>query len=173
MAAVRGIAIRGTLAALSLIAGAASAVAAEPGKVFGDWQTECETPADGKARCFLSQTRVMENKESKQATRILKVSVGYFTPDGKGVMVVILPLGVDLRAGATLTIDDGKPLPLSYQQCLQDGCLANAPMDEAAMNALRRSKGAQVAVRPYGGAQTLAFPISTKGITDGLAALKP
>lgn len=173
LTAVRGIVFMGMLGALALLAGVAPAGAVEPGRTFGDWQTECETPADGKPRCFLSQTRVVENKEAKQATRILKVSVGYFAPDGKGVMVVILPLGVDLRAGAALTIDDGKPMPLTYQQCLQDGCLANAPMDEAALTALRRSKGAQITVRPYGGAQSVAFPISTKGITDGLAALKP
>ncbi|MBK3801942.1 invasion associated locus B family protein [Azospirillum argentinense] len=173
MTAMRKAFITGALAALPLLAGGTPAGAVEPGKTFGDWQTECETPPDGKPRCFLSQTRVMENKEAKQATRILKASVGYFAPDGKGVMVVILPLGVDLRAGAALTIDDGKPLPLTYQQCIQDGCLANAPMDEATLTALRRSKGAQITVRPYGGTQAVAFPLSTKGITDGLAALKP
>ncbi|MBP2303541.1 invasion protein IalB, partial [Azospirillum picis] len=32
---------------------------------------------------------------------------------------------------------------------------------------------AQILLRPYNGQQTVAIPVSTKGITDGLAALKP
>ncbi|MDQ0534953.1 invasion associated locus B family protein [Azospirillum picis] len=164
----------GALAALPLlIAAGAPALAVEPGKGFGDWQSECETPADGKPRCFVSQTRVVQDQQSGQPTRLLKVSVGYLAPDGKPVMVAILPLGIDLRAGAALRIDDGAPLALALQQCLQEGCIANMALDDKALNALRKSKGAQILLRPYNGQQTVAIPVSTKGITDGLAALKP
>ena len=169
---MRRIAILGALLALPLLQ-AAPAAAVEAGKSFGDWQTECEAAPDGPPRCFLSQTQFIVDEKTKAKSRLIKLALGYFGPNGQGVMVVVLPLGVDLRAGAALRVDDGTPMALTFQQCLQDGCVANMALDDKTVAALKKSKKAQIDLKPYNGAQAMAITVSTKGITDGIAYLKP
>jgi len=163
---------RAALSGLILLAAVTPALAAErkpaPGTGFGDWQVECENAADGQPRCFLAQTQLL--KESN--VRLLKMSVGYIGAKGEPVLVALLPLGLDLRAGVVMKLDNGDEAPLPFQQCLQDGCVASTRLDAKALAAFAKAKTLRLGVMPYAGTQSVTMVVSLKGVAAGLDALR-
>ncbi len=135
---------------------------------FGDWQVECEMATDGKPRCFLTQTQLLKENNA----RLLKMSVGYIGPKGEPVLVAVLPLGIDLRAGVMMKLDEGGDVPLILQQCVQDGCVASKVLDAKGLAAFAKARTLRLGVLPYAGTQSVAMTVSLKGISAGLDALK-
>lgn len=163
---------RAALSGLILLAAVTPALAAErkpaPGTGFGDWQVECEKAADGQSRCFLTQTQLLKDSN----VRLLKMSLGYIGAKGEPVLVALLPLGLDLRAGVVMRLDDGGEAPLPFQQCVQDGCIASARLDAKGLTAFMKAKTLRLGVMPYAGAQSVTMVISLKGVAAGLEALR-
>ncbi|MBP2316712.1 invasion associated locus B family protein [Azospirillum soli] len=157
-----------SLTALSVLAAFPVLAASHAGKTFGDWAVECERAPGGETRCFLSQTQLL--KESN--ARLLKTSVGYLGPKEEPMLVLLLPLGVDLRAGIALKVDDSPQLTLVYQQCVQDGCMAAVPLNGPTLAALRKAKRIQVGMMPYASTQTMTVNVSPNGLASGMDALR-
>jgi len=148
----------------------ASAMAADAqGVTFDDWKLECQKPQDAKAeQCSLSQSQTLKENN----TPILLASLGYAGERREPVLVVTTPLGIDLRAGVLLRLDNGLKAPLTVQQCTQRGCVASISFDPDTLAALSNAKMIQVGMLPYGSSQSLIVNISPKGISKGMAELK-
>lgn len=151
-----------------LFAGAPALAAPEAGDTFGDWAVECERAPDGEEQCFLSQTQLVKENNA----RLLKASIGYLGPEQEAVLVLVLPLGVDLKEGIVISVDERPQIALRYQQCLQDGCSGVLRPDEDALAALRDAKRIQVGIVPFGSGQRVAVGISPTGLANGLAAIR-
>lgn len=158
--------------ALAVFLGMASyaAIAAEPAspKRFDDWFIECGQGEQAK-RCYATQELTAQGNDR---ARILKVSVGYIGPKGEPMVVVLLPLGIDLHAGAAFAIDGKDQIAFDVQQCLGDGCVGAAVLQEPTLRTLLEAKQVMVGMRPFGGGQTVAVPVSPKGLKAAMASLK-
>lgn len=141
----------------------------EAPKRFGDWIVECG-PAGKGQKCFASQE--LRPKDNEHA-RILKFSIGYLGAKGEPVVVVLLPLGISLAAGAAFAIDGTAQIPLTLQQCLTDGCVGSTVLQEPTLAALRDAKQIVVGIVPFGGPQTATFALSSKGLKEALASVNP
>ncbi len=112
-----------------------SAVSAKPqkGKVFDDWVIGCEAKEKEKEElCFASQT------QSAKSTNVvvIRFNVGYIGPKGEPTVVVVLPLGFYLPAGAAFRVDEAPPVPLLVQRCTVGGCFSSAPLPDAKVKEL-------------------------------------
>lgn len=143
----------------------------ERGKTFGDWVVDCETTADGKESCFISQTQTMQQQQ-QQSGRLIKLSVGYIGPQGKPAMVAILPLGIWLPTGAAYQVEGQAQKPLVMQRCVAEGCIASAELDEAALGQMRKANSLAVGLKGDPNGQTITIPVSLKGFDAGLKSLR-
>ena len=55
----------------------------------------------------------------------------------EGRIQMLLPQGMYLRSGVTLTIDQNEPLPIPFNWCLANACVAAAPASPRFINDLR------------------------------------
>jgi len=137
------------------------------GGTYGDWVVECnETPASqGKKVCVLTQTIV--NKEKNQ--RLLKLIMG---PGRQGpTFTALLPLGTHIPAGVTATLENGKPLAMTLQTCLQQGCIATLPLNAALAKSLRSAKQLVVSFTLGPEGKPIILNGSPRGIDAGLQAI--
>jgi invasion protein IalB len=148
--------------------GAPTAGPPTAGQAFDDWAVECERAQDGTERCFLSQSQLL--KESN--ARLLKASIGLLGPKGEPTLVLLLPLGVDLRAGIALKVDDRPQVSVAFQRCVQEGCVGVLPLDAATLAAMRGAKRIQVGMLPYAGQQAVTVDVSPRGLARGMDALR-
>ena len=147
----------------------AAAKKLETGKQFEDWSIACEAQADKSQKCFATQNQVV----TASGQRLVNINVGYLGPKGEAMVVVFLPLGIDLRAGAAMKFDPGPQLPLNVVACFPaEGCQSTAMLDAVALKALGEAKAITVGVRPFGDERTMNMTISVKGLAAAFAALK-
>ena len=101
-----------TLLAITLFAASPAWALPADGEKFKDWTARCETdPADAtKRQCVIAQT-VIDN-ESQQ--NVMSFVVAFPPKQDKGRLVVVLPLGADLRAGIEIKVDGGAPTRLDF-----------------------------------------------------------
>lgn len=148
-----------------------TAIAAEPAapKRFDDWFIECGQ-GDQAKRCYATQELTAQGADR---ARVLKFSVGYIGPKGEPMVVALLPLGIDLHTGAAFAIDGKDQIGLDLQQCLGEGCVGIAVLQEPTLRTLMDAKQVVVGMRPFGGGQTVTVPVSPKGLKAALGSLKP
>ena len=120
-----------------------STISAEEAPV---WETVCPEAATPIEPCrivqqlFLSQT---VEGESQTVGRILQLTVLY-VEDAEGnrapYLGIQLPLGVDLRLGAVLRVDEGEEIAVPYLQCTQAGCDASIKLEAKLLWAMKRGE---------------------------------
>jgi len=162
------------LAALTLPGPAAAQGTAPPTETVkathGDWEIVCATAqAD---LCVMRQ--FAKNAEGRNVIdiRIRKLE-GAQTPDGKtlpAAITIVTPLGVLLRAGMAIKIDEKEPRGAPFGLCLRSGCIVQQPMDEDFLGEMKAGKMAvvQVVAAPN---QEIKVDISLKGFTKAFKAL--
>lgn len=158
------------IAAVVIATGAVPAQAKpEKGKLFDNWVVGCEMPPDGKGeRCFVAQDQVV--KDSGQ--HLIKVAIGYFGVNGETTMVVTLPLGINLPAGAAYKLDDHDQVPIKLLNCTAEGCVGVVTVDSATLAAFKSGKALNFGVLPFGSDKTLSIAVPLKGFAEGFATLK-
>lgn len=139
-------------------------------EAIGDWGVQCEKPADeGKHEtCYLFQN--VTNKENNQG--LLRVRIGFKPDDSKQPMIVVtVPLGTLLPAGAALMAEGAEPVKMVFFTCAAEGCVTLAtPMPADMVGAMKKGEQASVRVATVG-RQVVGLPVSLKGFTKGLDAL--
>lgn len=126
----------------------------------GDWVTLCiDQPTK---RCQVLQTIDVENEQGQG--RLLETAV-QLADDGNLIIQWLLPLGVDLRPGIVVKVDEQPEFNASYLTCVQNGCVVVAPMDAARLAQFRAGTTAKLGFRSINNAQNLAIDISLKGFT--------
>lgn len=153
---------------LALLAASGNLLAAATDvQSFKDWKLRCETPEGGdEERCFLFQNLML--KQGNQ--QLLNVAVGYLQNMDRPVVVLTLPLGISLPPGVELKVDEGEPMPLQVEHCLERGCRVLVGLDDKLLAILKA--GSQARVTFYDGARRpVGVPVSLMGFTAGFNAL--
>jgi invasion protein IalB len=115
---------------------AAAAPAPQPG-----WAARCtSTGRDTPLECAMEQTAVL----TKTGQLIVLVNIHVPSETHIPVVLVQLPLGLNLPAGAKLEVDDGKTLELPVQTCENRGCYASTQIAADMLSALRSGKQLKV-----------------------------
>ena len=147
--------------------------APKDGEKFDNWAIKCEKPDEKQKSqgafevCYAFQNVV--TKEGSQ--RVLNIAVGYAPKVTDPVALITLPLGIALPPGASLTMDEAKPIQFPIERCEPGGCRAGLKLEKALLDQLSAAKKVQIgfsdaAHRP------VQIPLSMKGFTEALKTLK-
>lgn len=127
-------------------------------ETFGAWSVSCRIVDDHKV-CSFSQVR------GNQQTGKRSVAIELRPPrNGKTEGVLVLPFGLALAAGVTLTLDDkplGKTIPFST--CVPDGCLAPVSFPTVATDAIKGAKVLTITATPSNNSDPVTFPLALEG----------
>jgi invasion protein IalB len=139
---------------------------------FGAWTYRCQEPmVDGKPgrpACELVQDVVVERDGT--ARSVMSVAIAAAADAKTHAITIQVPLGVRLKPGLGLAVDDGAAQAMGFDYCGPRGCwVAGAPID-GQLASLKAGKAGRVRLvllddRPL----AIEFPLA--GIADGLAAL--
>ncbi len=154
------------LAAAALLLTPPALAKPEKGKVFDDWMVGCEEQPDKTEKCFAQQ--IQTAKEG--GGRVLTVAIGYLGDKGKPRMITLLPLGINLAAGAAFKVDEENQVALTLQQCTPAGCQAVAQLTDEMVKALDRGKTMSIGILPWGSDKTMLIPVPLKGFSAALKA---
>lgn len=148
-----------------------AAPAAAPAAPQNAWVINCSTGAGSTALdCQMLQLLT----DSKTGQRVLTVTIRKDAANGGMAMLIALPHGLFLPAGATYQIDAGKAVPVEIQTSDQNGSYAAAPMDAALIGALKAGTTLTIGMQSAN-RQPVVIPVSLAGFTaviDKLESLK-
>lgn len=135
------------------------------------WVINCSTGAGGTdLDCQMSQLLT----DTNTGQRVLTVTIRKDAAQGGMAMLVALPHGLFLPAGASYQIDTGKAVPVAIQTSDQNGSYAAAPMDAAMIGALKAGTTLNIGMESVS-RQPVVIPVSLAGFTaviDKLQSLK-
>jgi len=160
---VSGLALPAVAQQAVTLPGGASAVT----ETHGDWTVRCQVrQPEGRVACLVQQEQV--DNQSRQ--RLMAVEV---VPSADGLLgTLILPFGLNLDQGVSLSVDDGQPLPtLRFRTCLPAGCMVALNFAADMVAALQGGTALKVAAIADGGAPT-PFSVSLTGFASALARAK-
>lgn len=152
--------IRNKLALLAVIAPLAMAAPEVTETRYKDWTQVCLSEAE-VSRCEAIQ--VLNVTQDEQTRPLLRATLSR-VPDGR-FLEIALPLGMDLRAGLVIQIDEGDEQRFAYSTCVAQGCAAVLAVDEALLSALRAGNRARLGFRLFGTVETQVVELSLSGFT--------
>lgn len=165
-----GLAVMG----LGLFFGSPSRVdaAVKDGKAFSDWVVKCTTSTDKKQICFLQQS-LNSTKDDKQQL-LAMYQVGYF---GSGKtrslkMIQTIPTDVSITPGTSIISSKKLVAPGKYVSCTKDSCQAIADISDNDLKTILSSGSNPIVGFMNSVGQQVNLPFSTKGLEEGLKALK-
>jgi invasion protein IalB len=129
------------------------APAPQPSRPPAIWIVNCGDNA-GKLDCRAGQSLFLKNT----GQRLLSVAVRVPADTKKPILMVQVPLGVYLPAGASLQIGDGEARILPFTGCDQGGCLAEYAVTEAEIAAM--TKGSELKITVENQSQKPAFTLT-------------
>jgi len=106
------------------------------------WAKRCPENKDTKKKATSSCEIFQLISVKKSKMRVAEFAIGF--PNEKGLPkgtargVVILPLGILLEQGITMTIDDGKPATFQARFCINAGCFSFINLDKKIINKLKK-----------------------------------
>jgi len=135
-------------------------------KTYGDWVYSCLAFANGKTVCSISQT--LSDAATKKPVFLWRIG-----QDGKGGLIGIWqsPTGVLVGRGIVLDAGTPKPIAIPFEFCGQGGCEATGNLAADFLASLSKAQKASATIFQRDG-KGVTFPLSVKGLADGLAALK-
>lgn len=152
---------------------------------FGDWLYRCSEPSsmggEGQQRiCELSQSVMIkapgggEGSQTDELVEILNLTVLRANDKAdkvKWALVVLTPLDVHLSSDFGLRIGDSKMVLARYRNCNHQGCWVVVPIDDDALDGLKKSAEAVGAFQLISG-QDVNVSFSLMGFTKALNALE-
>ncbi len=151
--------------------GAPGQQAAQPGNVrenHGAWSIICDRPAGASAeQCALMQNVIAEDRpEVGLSVVVLK------TADRKAkILRILAPLGVLLKDGMELYVDNNNIGRAYFTRCFSEGCYVEVEIDDELMRILRAGKSAVFALRESADQDRVGIPIELTGFAPGYDAL--
>jgi invasion protein IalB len=129
---------------------AAPAAAPPPG-----WAARCTSASrEAPLECAIEQTAVM----SKTGQLVVLVNIRVPSDTHAPVLLLQLPLGLNLPAGAKVQVDDRKVTDLQIQTCESRGCYASTPVAADLLAALKSGKQMKVAFQTMN-KETVTIPM--------------
>jgi invasion protein IalB len=117
-----------------------------------------------KTNVCLTQVDV---RDQQTAILIGKLAVRQIAAQPKPQLMVMLPPGMAIQAGALVKLDDKEPIKLAYTTCDRAGCYAEAEVEPALIGQMKTGK--QIAYRGVDVAgRTLSIPLPLDGFAKAL-----
>ncbi|MFG6569898.1 MULTISPECIES: invasion associated locus B family protein [Sulfitobacter] len=137
-------------------------------KQFEDWVIECFDPARtaSMTTCQLYQRVAVGNGQ-----RIAAVVTAAFPSYDTVRLQIALPLGIDIKSGMKLRVDDIEET-FTINRCTQQGCLVEISATDAFIDLLLAAEAISVAPFLPGQGREFAIPISVKGLTKAIQELR-
>lgn len=145
------------------------AAAPKVGERIGDWVFQCQAVTAVQNICGLVQTIVDKNTKRQ----VVGIAIRYA---GAGAerrlgMFVTVPLGIFLGSGVGGRIDHGEQFSFNMQNCNQRGCQAALEIKNDMLSELKKGNRLIVGFKARANSNTIAIPVSLKGITAGLKSI--
>ncbi|CAD7026251.1 invasion associated locus B family protein [Pseudorhizobium endolithicum] len=143
----------------------------QPGTVrsnHGAWSIICDRPAGASAeQCALMQNVIADDRpEVGLSVVVLK------TADRKAkILRILAPLGVLLKDGMELYVDNNNIGRAYFTRCFSEGCYVEVEIDDELMRILRAGKSAVFALRESVDQDRVGIPIELTGFAAGYDAL--
>lgn len=119
------------------------------------WNARCTSASrEAPLECAMEQTAVL----TKTGQLIVLVNIRVAGDTRAPVVLVQLPLGLNLQAGAKIQVDDGKTTDLALQTCEARGCFANAPIAPDLLAAMKSGKQLKVSFQTLA-KETVTIPM--------------
>jgi invasion protein IalB len=136
----------------------------------GDWRVTCSKVKSDQVettQCVMSQTQKRKDSE--------KVLLGVQIQPMAGEKIsgrIRLPLGVSLKDGVTLRVDDEEPFAaLAYRTCLPHGCIVPFQFDSDTVKRLKDGGGLKLSLVSVNN-KRFGFAVSLKGFTAAYNRVK-
>jgi len=111
------------------------------------WAARCTSASrEAPLECVIEQTAVL----SKTGQLIVLVNIRVPSDTHTPVILIQLPLGLNLPAGAKLQVDDGKGIDLQIQTCEARGCYTSAPIAPEQLAAMKSGKELKISFQNLG-----------------------
>ena len=120
------------------------------------WAVNCKSEAKEKElECRMSQTVVL-----KQSGQILTNITFRIPADTKKPEIIVqLPLGVFLAAGATVQVDENPPQRINYRACDRSGCFAITPAHPGDARCSEEGEADQSRISEFGREANYGTPV--------------
>lgn len=170
--------MRRTLLSLCVFVACLLAVSSVQAQAKPAWEKIC-VDAKKPNTCRISQvlflTKMVEGKQQTLG-RILGLTI-FYADDVKAkkrnpYISIQMPLGVDLRPGAVLRVDEGQEIRLPYLQCTGAGCDASLPLDSKLLKSFEAGKSIRVGFRAWGAEDVNVVEASLIGFTQAFNGIK-
>ena len=109
----------------------------------------------------MSQTVVLKQSRQVLTNVTFRIPVDTKQPE----IIVQLPLGVLLAAGATFQVDENTPQQLKFKACDRNGCYANSPITPEMLAVLKKGKQLTVGFQNLA-EKPITVPLSLDGFGD-------
>lgn len=137
-------------------------LAISPAQAASPWVKRCEGDA-----CEITQ-RLMDKKSQ---SRVLEMAIGFPVKGAEGRGVLVLPLGVDLSQGLSLTIDEQAPQSFKIRYCLSDGCYAFLTLPQDVLATMKKGSIASIDFVTFDG-QAAKLPLTLEGFSKSLSEIE-
>lgn len=141
-----------------------------------NWRLRCSDTNDAST-CSMNQELFLQQTVDGQLQtvgRLLNLTVVYLDAGGERVpfMSLQMPLGVDLRPGAVMRVDEEGETTLEFLRCTEAGCDSSARITPQLLAQMRAGNVLRVGFRPWGSEQVTAVEASLAGFTAAFAQLR-
>ena len=133
------------------------------------WSVNCTSGANAAMECQMSQNLT----ESKTGQRVLTVTIRKQAKDGSLAMLLALPHGLFIPAGATYQIDASEKKTVAIQTSDQNGAYAAVPLSSDLVKMLKTGTNLNIGMESVT-RNAVTIPVSLNGFTaaiDKLAAV--
>ena len=165
------VALSSAAAAMALVASAGTARAAED---EAPWAVIC-ADADNAETCRMEQIRFVDQTvegQPKRRGKLLSITVLYVGEEARRPLLLMkLPLGLDLRPGMVLRVDNHAEVTAPYLRCTNAGCEVQVELTAELVAQLKNGLKLQVGVLPFGSSKTVVIGASLKGFTRAFNSL--
>jgi invasion protein IalB len=144
--------------------GAAAGQPPVPQLIYSQWVKFCVGPdggaADQKDPAAKAKQVCLTGIDGRMESGMPVVAVVAIEPpgDGKKLLRVTLPIGMQLQHGTRLIIDQAQPLTAPYVTCFGNGCIADYELSPDTLGKVKKGKSAVVQGINYNGS-AISVPV--------------
>jgi len=139
---------------------------APPGSVKPNWKVRCAN-VQGELSCYARQSIYRAKTKRPLVTVVVRVSHDTEQPE----LLVTLPLGIYLPAGASLQIGNVPPKALTLWSCDLNGCLAKGALSEPELAAMLEGRRIKIAAQDQK-RERLTYRLSVAGFSEAFTKMK-
>lgn len=104
-----------------------------------NWSSNCTAPDLASPMSCAMEQRVVLRESGQQVARF-SVQTSGAKDARKGAFLIQLPLGLSIRTGVRLKVDEREPVAVDIQTCEASGCYAGGPLNGEILDSLRSGK---------------------------------